>query len=129
LLVDDAIIAARESFASVAAAECSNRLDPAQLGELLVPTTLPLPSFSEEAAADAPDTEIEDVLLAVGYLVAERYAVAVTPDEARCLGRLVANSDVLDQADESQAHAWYVTSFLECAITSVPTTVAVPTSG
>lgn len=124
LLTEESVFAARESFVAFVASECASELDPVQLGELLVPTTLPLPSFSEEPAADAPDTDEEDVLLAVGFLVAERYGIAVTAQEAQCLGELVATTDVLDRADENQSHAWFVDAFALCGIASVPSTVA-----
>ena len=129
LLTEESVFAARESFVAFVAAECASEIDPVQLGELLVPTTLPLPSFSEEPAADAPDTDEEDVLSAVGFFVAERYGIAVTAQEAQCLGELVATTDVLDSADENQSHTWFVEAFALCEIASVPSTVGDTAAG
>jgi hypothetical protein len=125
------IVVAREELAAYATGECNVDVDPARLGDFVVPTTLPLPSFSPEPAADAPDQgATEDVLSAVGFVIAEAYRIAITVEQAACVGARAAD-DEASLADDTpeQTHEWTVNAFAECGITTVPTTVltAVPT--
>lgn len=131
-LGDEAVITARGELAAYATSECNIDIDPAQLGDFLSPTTLPLPSFSPEPAADAPDEgTAENVLSAVGFVIAETYRIAVTNEEAQCVGARAADDDVrLADATPEETHEWTVNVFAQCGITTVPTTLlpAVPTS-
>ena len=125
------IVVAREELAAYAAGECNVDVDPARLGDFVVPTTLPLPSFSPEPAADAPDQgATEDVLSAVGFVIAEAYRIAITVEQAACVGARAAD-DEASLADDTpeQTHEWTVNAFADCGITTVLTTVltTVPT--
>ena len=119
------IVTAREELVAYATGECDIDIDPAQLGNFVVPTTLPLPSFSPEPAADAPDQgSSENVLSAVGFVIAETYRIAITIDQAECVGARAAADDArLADATPEETHEWTVDVFAECGITTVPTTL------
>ncbi len=123
-LGNEDIVAARDDLSAYATQECDVDVDPARLGDFVVPTTLPLPSFSEEPAADAPDQgAAEDVLSAVGFVIAETYRVAITIEQAACVGARAAVDDArLADATPEETHEWAVSVFAECGITTVPTT-------
>jgi hypothetical protein len=122
-LASDGVASAREELSAYAEAECRIGIDQVTLGDLVVPTTLPLPAFSSEPAADAPDRGGEEnVLRAVGFIIAERYAIAVTVPEAECLGSRASESEELNDASPEATHEWTVIAFAECGIVTVPTT-------
>ena len=118
------IVAAREELAAYATQECEVDVDPTRLGDFIVPTTLPLPSFSPEPAADAPDQgTTEDVFSAVGFVIAEAYGIAITIEQATCVGsRSAADEAELAEASSQATHEWTVSAFAACGITTVPTT-------
>jgi hypothetical protein len=129
-LGSDDIVAAREELSAFATRECDVDVDPAKLGDFVVPTTLPLPSFSQEPAADAPDQgAAEDVLSAVGFVIAEAYRVAITIEQAACVGARAAVDEArLADATPEETHEWTVSVFAACGITTVPTTVSASVS-
>lgn len=119
------VVTARDELSTYASGECNVNVDPARLGDFVVPTTLPLPSFSPEPAADVPDQgTTENVLSAVGFVIAERYGIAITIEEAACIGeRAAADDALLNGATTDETHRWALTTFTDCGITTVPTTV------
>ncbi len=123
------VVSARDELSTYASKECNIDVDPARLGDFIVPTTLPLPSFSSEPAADVPDQGTnEDVLSAVGFVIAEEYGMAITIEEAACIGeRAAADDALLNEATADETYRWAVSAFSTCDIPTVPTTVTTGT--
>lgn len=113
-LVASDVIEARESVQSYVRKNCSER--DVNAGEEFqgTPTTLPNPDIPPDNAPD-PTTGFDNentITSSYGYYVAEQYNLAVTNDQAICIGRALTEQAQLDLQSVDSAYIEFISATL-----------------
>jgi len=118
----DEFVKAHANILEFVAANCELNLQPG-INELDTPnTTLPNPVLSTDNAPD-PTTGFDNddsVDAAYGYYVAQQYGLAITNEQALCLGRAMTTSALKDLSQSEIAYAQLVNNSLkQCGVDAV----------
>jgi len=113
-LLSNPVIEARDSIRSYVVDNCSLDFD---FGNDLfqgVATTLPNPAIADENAPD-PTTGFDDddsIASSYGYFVAEQYNLAVTNEQAICIGQAFTEQAIVDPQAADDAYTEFVSATL-----------------
>jgi hypothetical protein len=136
---DDSVATARAAFAETSVSDATNAVETffdeqceVAVGEsdplfAAVGSTLPLPAVSEDPSRDAAedDAPSPSELAAIGFLIGERYGVALVAPEAECiasrLGEAFTDAEDID-LDDAAYFVLVRDTFDACGVTTPPTT-------
>ena len=113
-LLSNPVIEARESIRSYVADNCSLDLDFGNDQFPGVATTLPNPAIADENAPD-PTTGFDNddsITSSYGYFVAEQYNLAVTNEQAICIGQQFIEQAIVDPRAADDAYTEFVATTL-----------------
>jgi hypothetical protein len=113
-LISNAVIDARDSIRSYVVDNCSTGFSVANEQFQGSATTLPNPAIADENAPD-PTTGFDNddsIASSYGYFVAEQYNLAITNQQAICIGRVFTEQAILDPQAADNAYTQFVSSTL-----------------
>lgn len=113
-LTSNAVIGARDSIRSYVIDNCSTEFDVNNEQFQGSPSTLPNPFIQDENAPD-PTTGFDNddsIASSYGYFVAEQYNLAITNDQAICVGKLFAEQAIVDPQAADDAYTEFVSATL-----------------
>ncbi len=118
-LLSNAVVEARESIQRYVIDNCSTGFSIENDQFAGTATTLPNPAIAEENAPD-PTTGFDNddsIASSYGYFVAEQFSLAITNDQAICIGRSFMDQAISDPQSVDDAYTEFVSAtLLACGV-------------